>query len=120
MYVKCICTQSSIFFQIYFTVSRFFCIALARIEQRHVKHNNIHTLFGSQVLPLFNYLPIVSAEPVDGLHKERVPAAKPAQQLFVLRAVKIPSALLVRKYIFRPNSRVAHCRKLPRFVLFPA
>ncbi len=76
------------FFQIYFIVSCFFCIAAAGIQQRHVKHNNIHTFFGRQVLPLFNYLPIVSAEPVDGLHKERVPAAKPAQQLFVLRTVK--------------------------------
>lgn len=89
----------------------------ARIQQRHVDHIDIDALIFRQNAPLLLNFLIVPAEAVDALDVEQIVLFHFPQQLFVLRALKVLSALLVEIDILLRYIHFAHGDKLAALVL---
>lgn len=88
------------------------------IQQLHIEDDDVSADFLCYVLPLHENVVVVSPQPVDTFDDEHIVPAQFCEQLFVSRAVKIFTGLIVAVNVFQRNVILLQCQKLPVNILF--
>ena len=90
---------------------------LARIQKRHIQHNNGSLLFFGDASPLLEDLLVIPPQTVDALYYESIAALQPSKQPFVVFPRKVLPGLLIRVKSRFLNAVLLHSNHLPLLVL---